>query len=342
MPQAKTDSERTVLVTGGAGYVGSILLRRLLGAGYRVVCVDVLTHGGRSLVGVWDHPRFHFAKIDITDHEAVDEVVDEYDPFGIVHLAAIVGDPACKREPERAVRVNRDASVHLLEKAISAGVRRFVFASTCSNYGKMEDSAGYVDETSPLAPVSLYAELKVEFEKRLLEGVERREGFSPTALRFATVYGMSHRTRFDLTVNEFTKELVLGRELVVYGQQFWRPYCHVRDLSTAIRAVLEAPEKQVAYDVFNVGQTEENYTKRMLVDELLEQIPDGRIRYVHKEEDPRDYRVRFGKIRDRLGFRISRTVPQGIRDIRTGIRLGIIADPDDPRHYNIPVEPPDG
>jgi nucleoside-diphosphate-sugar epimerase len=241
-------------------------------------------------------------------------------------------------EPDLARKVNREASLHLLAKAKERGIRKFVFASTCSNYGKMKDSNGYVDENSPLAPISLYAELKVEFEKKLLNKGEGTKDFCPTALRFATVYGMSPRMRFDLTVNEFTKEFALGRELLVFGEQFWRPYCHVSDFSKAILAVIKAPEDKVAYNVFNVGATSENYTKKMIADELLRQIPEGRVKYVHKEEDPRDYRVSFSKIRNELGFQISKTVPEGIEEIFTCLRLGIIENPDEQKYYNTPVK----
>ena len=143
--------------------------------------------------------------------------------------------------------------------------------------------------------------------------------------------------RFDLTVNEFTKELALGRELVVFGEQFWRPYCHVSDYARAILTVLNAAEDQVAFAVYNVGDTAQNFTKKMIVDELLGQIPDGKVRFVSKEEDPRDYRVNFEKIKNTLGFNISRTVPEGIRDILTSIRAGIIENPDDQRYYNTPI-----
>ncbi len=322
------------LVTGGAGYIGSILVRDLLGEGHGVTCVDSLRFGGESLVDVWSHPRFRFHKCDIRHFQATDALFDEASFDGVIHLAAIVGDPACKKEPEEATAINWDASVHLLEKARASGAPRFVFASTCSNYGKMADPEGYAFEDSPLAPVSLYAELKVRFERFLLEGIPRSAAFAPTSLRFATVYGLSPRMRFDLTVNEFTKVLALGQELVVFGEQFWRPYCHVSELSRAIRAVLAAPPEKVAYDVFNVGHTAENYTKAMIVEELKRQFPDARVRYVARAEDPRDYRVDFSKIRDVLGFDTSVTVPDGIREVREVLQLGLISEPDHKRYYN--------
>lgn len=327
---------KTVLVTGGAGYVGSMLVGNLLREGYRVVVLDVLSFGGEALLHVWHHPNFEFVRGDVSSPKDVKSLFSDHDIQNVVHLAAVVGDPACAREPERAVRVNRDGSLNMLEHAMKAGAERFIYASTCSNYGKMKDPNAYVDEGSPLAPVSLYAELKVQVEKVILRQLEKKEAFCPVSLRFATVYGVSPRMRFDLTVNEFAKEVSLGRELVIYGEQFWRPYCHVADFSRAIQTVLEAPREKVAYDVFNVGNTRENYTKGMIVEELRHQVSECRVRHVEKAEDPRDYRVSFEKIQNTLGFEVSRTVPEGIREVMEVIHRGIIKNPEDGRYYNIP------
>ena len=222
-----------------------------------------------------------------------------------------------------------------MEFAIKNRVQRFIFASTCSNYGKMNNSNGYVDETSPLNPVSLYAELKIKFETAILNGLGKKNGFSPTCLRFATVYGVSPRMRFDLTVNEFTKELALGRELEIFGQQFWRPYCHVSDFSRAILLALETEKEKVAYNVFNVGDTGENYQKGMIVDEIRQVITDSKIKYVQKDEDPRDYRVSFDKIKNKLGFKISKRIPDGIFEVKSLIENRVLLNPDDSKYKNI-------
>ena len=199
----------------------------------------------------------------------------------------------------------------------------------------MIDPNGYVNESSPLEPVSLYAELKVKFEKVILSEIDKNDYFSPTSLRFATIHGVSPRMRFDLTVNEFTKELVLGRELEVYGEQFWRPYCHVYDIARAVELVLSSDEKKVAYNVFNVGASNQNYQKLMLIEEIKKFIPDANVKYVRKEEDPRDYRVSFEKIKRELGFNITRTVPEGIAEIIRVIREGFISNPDYGKYKNI-------
>ena len=326
----------TVLVTGGAGYVGSGFLRSLLREGYQVVCVDKFMFGGESIIDVSHDKNFIFYRCDINDHDSFDQILNKYKFTAVFHLAAIVGDPACKREPELATLTNWTSSKWLIDRCIALGIPRFAFASTCSNYGKMSDANAYVTETSQLAPVSLYAELKVKVEKYILEEIPRLAHFCPTILRFSTVYGMSPRMRFDLTVNEFTKEVALGKELTVFGEQFWRPYCHVNDFAGAFLAVLKAPQEKVAYNVFNVGDTEENYTKQMLVDEIAKQLPQIKVNYVKAVDDPRDYRVNSDKIKKELGFKITMRVPEGIAEIKRCILEGIIQNPEHQRYYNIP------
>ncbi len=321
-----------ILITGAAGYIGSVLTRMLLERGYYVKALDILRFGGESLLELMNYENFTFIRGDVRDSYLLDSVLKDIDM--VVHLAAIVGDPACKKEPRLAREVNLDATKQLYNLAQKHGVKRFVFASTCSNYGKMADPGAFVDEHSPLRPVSLYAETKVEAELFLL-GQNRSNICKPVVLRFATVYGISPRMRFDLTVNEFTRELALGRELVVYGEQFWRPYCHVVDLARSIVLALESPEAKVAFEVFNVGDTSENYQKQMIISELKKFFPRARIKYVHKDEDPRDYRVSFEKIKNQLGFQITKRVSDGIRQIKEALEKGLITDPYNSKYRNI-------
>jgi nucleoside-diphosphate-sugar epimerase len=328
----------SVLITGGAGYVGSGLLRDLLREGYYVTCVDNLMFGGESLLSLLHHQNFTFIKCDINDTKQFDQIFSKNHYDAVIHLAAIVGDPACKLYSDLAIKTNWESSKWLIEKSKISGVSKFIFASTCSNYGKMVDPKAYVNEKSILAPVSLYAELKVKFEKYMLNEMKKINGFSPTSLRFSTVYGLSPRMRFDLTVNEFTKDLTLGKELVIFGEQFWRPYCHVKDFSNAFITVLKSPKEKVAYNVFNVGDTTENYTKQMLVSEIKKVLPNSKIKYVKKNDDPRDYRVNCDKIKKELGFKISMRVSDGILEVKRMIEEKLIQDPENQKYYNIPHE----
>jgi nucleoside-diphosphate-sugar epimerase len=312
-----------VLVTGGAGYIGSVLVRQLLDKGYNVRALDSLKFGGDALYDVMLHPNFEFMKGDVRNADDVAKAIEGVD--GIAHLAAIVGDPACKKFSDEANETNWDGSVDLFEAAEKAGVKRFVFASTCSNYGKMPDPNSFVVETSQLNPVSLYAELKVKFENYLLN--DRKDAnICSTALRFSTVYGFSPRIRFDLTVNEFTRNAAIHGEQEIWGKQFWRPYCHVDDLARAVVLVLESPVEKVKANVFNVGTTEENYNKGMIIEEVCKVVPDVKVIYVDSSEDPRDYRVNFDKIKNELGFTITKTVPDGVKEIYTLLKTGIVTD----------------
>lgn len=315
---------KRVLVTGGAGYIGSVLVRILLSKGYKVRVIDNLAFGGNALIDVFTHPDFEFIRGDIRNAKDVADALAGVNY--VCHLAAIVGDPACKMFSEDANSINWKASVKLFEACESAGIEKFVFASTCSNYGKMIDSNAFVTETSELRPVSLYAELKVKYEHYLLQE-KKSSKVKKTVLRFSTVYGASPRLRFDLTVNEFTRDALLKRELTIFGEQFWRPYCHVYDLANSVALVLESEQSKVDNEVFNVGNTKENYNKKMLIEEILKVIPDLKVNYVAKVEDPRDYRVNFDKITNNLGYKITRTVPIGIKEIHDIIKCGIIADP---------------
>ena len=313
------------LVTGGAGYVGSIVVDELLERGHRVRVLDSLLHGPvPSLLRMWGREDFDFVHGDVRDADARRAALR--DVGAVVHLAAIVGDPACSREPDEARSVNQEGTHELLDDATDAGVQRLVFASTCSNYGKMADSSMLATEEFELRPVSLYAETKVAAELDVLS--RSYNGLKTCCLRFATVYGASPRMRFDLTVNEFTRDVCLDRDLVVFGEQFWRPYVHVRDAARSVVLALEAPSELVAGEVFNVGMTSENYRKLDLVEFLRERIPQMQVEFVHRDEDPRDYKVSFDKVNQRLGFGAQRSVLDGIDGVIGLVRSGMLGDPD--------------
>lgn len=320
------DRDRHVLVVGGAGYVGNVLVRRMLQDGWRVRVLDALIYDhGAAIAGVFEHPRFEFVRGDLRDPETRDRALEGI--TDVVMLASLVGDPISRQYPELARDVGERGTMRFFEVVNERGIDRFVFTSTCSNYG-LRDTDEPADEDSELAPLSIYAETKVAFERFVLE---RRDDWRvcPTLLRISTAYGISQRMRFDLTISEFTRALALGEELVVYDADTWRPYCHVEDISKAILMALEAPEELVRAEVFNVGHSDENYTKRMVVDAVQAHLGGtGKVRFVEGGQDARNYRVSFEKIRDRLGFEPDHRVPESVGKLIAAVRTGAFADVD--------------
>ena len=331
------NGERHVLVVGGAGYIGSVLTPVLLSGGYSVRALDSLLYDNSDSLGaVADHPRFDFVQGDVRSAEDVRAAMDGI--TDVVLLAALVGDPVCKRNPDLARQTNLDGARGVIAAAADAAVGRFVFASTCSNYGLREDDAP-AGEEEELHPLSLYAETKVEMEQELL-GAELP--FDATILRLSTAFGTSPRMRFDLTVSEFTRELALGHELEVYDADTWRPYCHVNDISRGIATVLEAPAERVAGEVFNLGGDDSNHTKRSIVEAALKALGEGEVRWAEGGIDARNYRVSFKKIQDRLGFFPDYTVDGAVGQLAKAIRAGMFADVEDRslhyRNYELAAE----
>lgn len=321
---------RKVLVTGGAGYIGSVLTGQLLDAGYLVRVVDCLLWEDAPAARDYAHPHLEFVKADLREEVIQEKALEGVD--AVVHLAAIVGDPACQKEPALAEEINWRTSKAMFDQAGKMGVQRFIFASTCSNYGRMSEAYEYIDETGILNPISWYAKLKVRFEEYLLHTAVG--AMAAVSLRFATAYGLSRRMRFDLTVNEFVKDAWVKGRLTVFGETFWRPYCHVEDLARACICVLKADRQLVDREVFNVGETKENYQKRTIVDLIRNYLPQLEVSFVQRTEDPRDYKVDFGKIKNRLNFSAPRTVEDGIKEVIQVLQSGGIQCPDDRRYRN--------
>jgi nucleoside-diphosphate-sugar epimerase len=319
-----------VLVTGGAGYVGSVLVRLLLKAGFQVTVLDALMYNNfYSLEEVCDSPNFRFIYGDIRDQNTLEIALEEVE--SIVHLAALVGDPACTKDPELAREVNIEASKNLISTSIKKRIHRFIFASTCSNYGK-QDSDRFLTEEDELLPVSLYARTKVDVERFLMDAIGN--DFCPCVLRLSTVFGGSPRMRFDLLINEFTRDAFLRRKLVVYGEQFWRPYIHVSNVAEAFLLALNVEWERIKEKTFNVGDNGQNHTKKDIVEIISSFIPDVDISYVAKDENPRNYRVSFDKIHDQLGYTTTVSVPQGVEEVTQLLENGRYVDPYDIKYSN--------
>jgi nucleoside-diphosphate-sugar epimerase len=327
-------SDRTVLIVGGAGYVGSVLVTELLAAGARVSVLDQLIYdNGFALAHLLDNPRLRFVRGDLRDPDAVAQAAQG--ATDAVLLASLVGDPICKTYPELARTVNEVGAKQVIDQLDCLGISRFVFTSTCSNYG-IHESSTLATEDSALNPQSLYARTKIAVEEYLLDRAADLK-CAATVLRIATAYGLSPRMRFDLTVSQFARELASGRPLQVYDADTWRPYCHVRDISKAVMTVLDAPEGDVGGEVFNVGDTSQQFTKRMIVDEVRKHLADASVTFGEGDTDPRNYRVSFDKIGSRLGFRCDHTVQDYVARLTSAVEAGIFPDVAEPAFGNYTV-----
>ena len=329
-------SDRHVLITGGAGYIGSFLTSELLRANYRVTVLDSLLFGGESLIPFLHHPNFHFIKVDVTDPRAIkDSLKDNWQkPDAIVHLAAIVGFPACQAVGRQvAWRYNVEATEKAFEQAIDLGVERFVFASTYSNYGLSPDGRP-VTEESPLNPQSIYAETKIAAEKFLL--AQKETSCAPLLFRFATLYGMSPRTRFDLIVNQFVLEAFTKRSLIIYQRGYSRSFVHIQDVVRGVIMGLEAERSKIRGEVFNLGTDNGNYSKDDIVRLVLKRMPETVVEYKDLTfgGDMRDITVSFAKIKSVLGFETKLDVDDGIRDLLFALKSGIIKNPTDEKYRN--------
>ena len=316
-----------ILVIGGAGYVGSLLTRRLLREGYRVRVLDAMRFGQEPLEEVARDPRLETRTGDIRDLREVTRALEGV--AGVVLLAALVGGPACDRDPRETVEINWLATKMVAEACRYQGIPRFVYASTDSVYGVQE---GVLTETSPMNPISLYARLKRDMEQEIL--ALRDDRFHPCVLRMATIYGLSPRMRFDLILNVLVRDAVLRRRITIHGGQQWRPLVHVADAAEAYVLSLRAPLDAVSGEIFNVGSNEQNYLIGQLGELVREQIPDIEVITVPQTPDLRDYHVCFDKISGRLGYRVQRTPAEGIKDIQAALQDGALGDPFHRRYYN--------
>lgn len=327
---------RHAVVTGGAGYIGSLLTSELLRANWRVTVLDSLLFGGESLIPYWHHPNFHFVKTDVTEPRAVKDSLkgDWPKPEAVIHLAAIVGFPACQAVGKQAAwTYNVEAVKMVFEQAAALGSARFVFASSYSNYGLSPDGKP-VTEESPLNPQSLYAETKIAAEEFLLS--QRDAVTSPLLFRFATLYGISPRTRFDLIVNQFVLEAFTKRELIIYQRGYSRSFIHVRDTIRGILMGLDAPDAKVRGQVYNLGTDSGNYTKDEIVNLVLKRLPQTVVE--HKDltfgGDMRDITVSFEKVKRELGYETTLTVDDGIRELVFALKSGLIRNPHDEKYRN--------
>lgn len=317
---------KKVLITGGAGYLGSVLTNKLLEKGYFVTVLDVAMFGAEGLLSHFGNKNFVFIKGDIRDNKLLKSLFKE--KFDCVfHLAALVGEPACDGNPKLAEDINCKATLALGKLAKENGADRFIFTSSSSNYGVSKPNA-LADENSPLNPLTFYSKTKVEAEKLLLPLNDSE--FTITIIRLSMLFGLSPKMRFNILINEFVRDAYFGKEIVIYKEKSWRPYTHTQDAADAFVTISEAKKDLISGEVFNVGT--ENYMKKDLIALIEKNIKNVKILRKGGEANNRDYKVSFKKIERMLNFKPKKSVADGIRELVWAMRNNIFSNPYDEKY----------
>jgi nucleoside-diphosphate-sugar epimerase len=303
-----------VMVTGAGGYIGTQLVRDLVKAGHDVTAVDRFFFGKEPLSEFIGNKQVTIKQKDIRD-------LDKDDFKGhdaVCDLACLSNDPAGEIDPQLTYQINRDGRIHVAKTAKEAGVSKYIISSSCSVYGKGEEPL--LLETSKTNPISIYAKSTLEAEQENLSIADNN--FSVTSLRNATVFGLSTRMRFDLVVNLMTlSAFQKGRIIVMGGGLQWRPLVHLSDVSQAFQLVIDANEKLINKEIFNVGL--DNYQIKNLAYLVREQLPiDIEIDLAPDDADKRDYNVDFSKVKNVLGFEARKTIIDGINEIYVALKSG--------------------
>ncbi|APX98448.1 NAD-dependent epimerase/dehydratase family protein [Natronorubrum daqingense] len=326
----ESNGVETVLVVGGAGYLGSVLCRQLLANGFHVRILDPMMYGDAGIVDLVDSEQCSVVRDDARSVETVLSAIDGVD--AVVHLGGIVGDPASEISPKKTLEYNLHSTQLLASLCKYHGIDRFVFASTCSVYGRAGAATGRLSEESALNPVSLYARLKIQSERVLRDLAD--EHFSPTILRMATVYGQSPRMRFDLVGNILPAKAHTTETIPVFGGEQYRPNVHVEDAARAYVTCLNAPLDAVADTVYNVGSNQQNYRIDELATIVADCFPDASIEYHDNHTDERSYRVEFEKIRTELGFEPERSIRDHCLELRRSFEAGAYDEYTSTRYSN--------
>jgi len=316
-----------VLVVGGAGYLGGILSRKLLANGYKVRILDNLMYGDEALKDLYKEPNFEFVKGDMRDIRTVVKSIKDVD--AVIHLAAIVGDPASALDPGETIEINYLSSMLLAEICRLSQINRFIFASTCSVYGASE-TGKMLNETSKLNPVSLYAEMKLKSEKGILSLED--DNFSPVIFRMGTLFGLAPRMRFDLVVNVLTAKAMKEKSFSIFGGTQWRAFCHVEDAAQAYIDCLEAPIQKIKGEIFNVAPI--NATILDIGKAVKVHVPTANMVIEATKTDERDYCVSDEKIRKKIGYKGSHAIEDGITSIVNAFKEGKYKDYTASKYYN--------
>ena len=312
-----------ILLVGGAGYVGTVLTSHLLKKGYNVTVLDYFIYKNQFAIQPYlGDPDYHIIYGDLSNIN--DLVKASRGVADVIILGGLVGDPITKKYPNESETINNKGIKTCIDFFKDKSINKLIFISTCSNYGLIKENE-VADENFGLSPLSLYANAKVSNEEYLLS-LKETANYTGVVLRFATAFGLSPRMRFDLSINEFTRDLFFGEELTVFDENTWRPYCHLRDFARLIEIVLNTEKEKVNFEVFNAGGDVNNFTKKMIVDEILKCIPEGKVKYGKQGSDPRNYKVSFIKVKNILGFEPVFKVSDGIIELINAFKIGLYSD----------------
>lgn len=315
-----------VLVTGGAGYIGSHIVEQLLDNGHDVRVLDSFLFGSEALEPFENHPNLDIQEGDIRHIEDLSYALENRE--AVIHMAGIVGDPACGVNEQATRSVNIESTKALIEVCKVHDIERLIFASTCSVYGASELME--LNEGSVLNPLSLYAESKIDAEEIILQSTHDKfsdpNDITPTILRLGTIFGWSRRMRFDLVVNLLTAKAVLEDDIPVFGGEQYRPLVHCADAASAFVKVLEADEETVDREIFNVGDNDLNYQIKEVGRIVEENVPEAEVRFVEHKEDDRTYRVSFDKINYNLGWETEYDIADGVQEIQEWMKNEDITD----------------
>ena len=319
-----------VLVTGGAGYVGSASVRHLLAKNYEVYVIDNLLQGSEGVKCFIGYSGYHFIKGDINDEKLLSQIIKKVD--FVVHLAAIVGEGACKKDPDLTKKTNIEASKKIINLSSEYRIKRLIFFSTCSSYG-VQDTNIMATENSPLNPVSLYAESKISMEDYLAKNYDTNLAY--TILRPSTVHGIAPRMRFDLIVNHFCKDAIKNNELDIFGGEMWRPLMWVGEVGRVVDIILQSKEEFIKNQIFNLGNTNANRKKKEIAEIIKKDfLPGIKLNYSGKDKYLRSYRVDFSKIEKKLNFKLEKSLEDAIEELIFSLKNKLYLDPDNSIYKN--------
>lgn len=314
---------KSILLVGGAGYVGTVITSHFLKLGFKVKVLDNFVYENQKSIEAFigdENYEFYYGDLGKIENLEKASIGVNY----VVILGGLVGDPITKKYPEQSNLINEIGVKKCIDFFDNKNLSNLIFISTCSNYGLIGENE-LADENFVLNPLSLYAKAKVEAEMHLMQKKDK-VNYTGTVLRFATAFGLSPRMRFDLSVSEFVRDLYFGKDLIVFDEHTWRPYCHVRDFARLIELVITANPELVNFEVFNAGGEINNFTKKMIVDTIVSYLPEAKIQFGANGSDPRNYKVSFKKVKERLDFEPKYSIKEGIEELIFALKIGMYSD----------------